>query len=85
MAPVSLNLNLDYSQVLELAKQLSDDDKIRLKNELISEFNKDRLKYFQNLFSCDESEQLTMDEIQAEVNEARRERYEARRKNKSHC
>ena len=34
MAPVSLNLKLDYSQ-----------------NELISEFNKDKLKYFQNLLS----------------------------------
>ncbi|MBR5542301.1 MAG: hypothetical protein IKU64_08105 [Bacteroides sp.] len=67
MAPVSLNLKLDYSQ-----------------NELISEFNKDKLKYFQNLFSCDESEQITMDEIQAEVNEARRERYETRRKELSH-
>lgn len=85
MATASLNLKLDYKQVLELAKQLSEEDKLRLKDELISEFNKTKLKYFQNLFSCEESELLTMDEIQAEVNELRRERYEARRKDKSHC
>ena len=76
MASVSLNLKLDYSQVLELARQLSDEDKVRLKDELVSESNKVRLKYFQNLFSCEESEQLTMDEIQAEVDEFRKERYE---------
>lgn len=80
MASVSLNLKLDYSQVLELARQLSDEDKLRLKDELVSESNKVRLKYFQNLFSSEESEQLTMDEIQAEVDEFRKERYEARRK-----
>ncbi len=85
MATASLNLKLDYKQVLELAKQLSDEDKLRLKDELISESNKTKLKYFQNLFSCEESELLTMDEIQAEVNELRRKRYEARRKDKSHC
>jgi hypothetical protein len=85
MATASLNLKLDYKQVLELAKQLSDEDKLRLKDELISESNKTKLQYFQNLFSCEESELLTMDEIQAEVNELRRERYEARRKDKSHC
>ena len=56
MATASLNLKLDYKQVLELAKQLSDEDKIRLKDELISESNKTKLKYFQNLFSCEESE-----------------------------
>lgn len=85
MATASLNLKLDYNQVLELARQLSDEDKLRLKDELTSEANMAKLKYFQNLFSCEESEQLTMEEIQAEVNELRRERYEANRKNKSHC
>lgn len=35
MASVSLNLKLDYSQVLELARQLSDEDKLRLKDELV--------------------------------------------------
>lgn len=75
MATASLNLKLDYNQVLELARQLSDEDKVRLKDELISESNLAKLKYFQDLFSCEESEQLTMGEIQAEVNELRRERY----------
>ena len=61
--------------MLELARQLSDEDKLRLKDELTSEANMAKLKYFQNLFSCEELEQLTMEEIQAEVNELRRERY----------
>lgn len=81
MATASLNLKLDYNQVLELARQLSDEDKLRLKDELTSEANMAKLKYFQNLFSCEESEQLTMEEIQAEVNELRRERYEANHSN----
>ena len=85
MATVSLNLKLDYNQVLELARQLSDEEKVRLKNELIAESNKAKLKYFQNMFSCEESEQLSMEEIQEEVNEVRRERYGAKRKNKSYC
>ena len=85
MATASLNIKLDYNQVLELARQLSIEEKNRLKDELIAETNKARLAYFQNLFSSEESEQLSMEEIQTEVNELRRERYEARRKNKSHC
>ena len=84
MATASLNIKLDYNQVLELARQLSDEEKDLLKDELTSESNRIKLKYFQNLFSSEESEQLNMEEIQAEVNEQRRGRYETRRKNKSH-
>ena len=76
MATASLNIKLDYNQVLELARQLSEEEKNCLKDELIAETNKARLSYFQN---------LSMEEIQTEVNELRRERYEEQRKNKSHC
>ena len=85
MATASLNIKLDYNQVLELARQLSEEEKNCLKDELIAETNKARLSYFQNLFCSEESEQLSMEEIQTEVNELRRERYEEQRKNKSHC
>ena len=85
MATASLNIKLDFSQVLELARQLSEEEKNLLKDELTAESNRTKLKYFQTLFSSEESEQLSMEEIQSEVNELRRERYETRRKNKSHC
>ncbi len=75
MATASLNIKLDYNQVLELARQLSEEEKEQLKDELIAESNKAKLKHFQNLFSCEESEQMSMEEIQAEINELRRERY----------
>ena len=80
MGTASLNIKLDYEQVLELARQLSEEEKNLLKDELNAESNKARLTYFQSLFSSDESEQLSMEEMQAEVNELRRERYETRRK-----
>ena len=75
MATASLNIKLDYNQVLELARQLSEEEKERLKDELIAESNKAKLRHFQDLFSCEESEQMSMEEIQAEINELRRERY----------
>ena len=85
MATASLNIKLDYNQVLDLARQLSEEEKDLLKDELIAESNKAKLKHFQSLFSCKESEQMDMEEIQAEINELRRERYETRRKNQGHC
>ena len=85
MATASLKIKLDYNQVLELARQLSEEEKELLKDELIAESNKAKLKHFQSLFSCKESEQMDMEEIQAEINELRRERYETRRKNQGHC
>ena len=75
MATASLNIKLDYNQVLELARQLSEEEKELLKDELIAESNKAKLRHFQDLFSCEESEQMSMEEIQAEINELRRERY----------
>lgn len=81
MAAASLNIKLDYNQVLELARHLSEEDKNRLKNELIAEANKAKLSYFQNLFSSEDSEKLSLEEIQTEVNELRRERCVSNYKN----
>ena len=44
MATASLNIRLNYYQVLELARQLSDEDKIRLNRELTAETRKMELK-----------------------------------------
>jgi len=65
---------------LALVQQLSDEDKLRLKDELIAETAKKKLSYFQDLFSTEESERISMQEIQEEVNVVRREMYEARQK-----
>ena len=37
MAALSLNINLNYRQILEWARQLSDEDKLRLIRELSAE------------------------------------------------
>ena len=37
MAALTLNINLNYRQILELARQLSDEDKLRLIRELSAE------------------------------------------------
>ena len=85
MTTALLNIRLDYDQVLALVRQLSDEDKLRLKDELIAETAKKKLSYFQDLFSTEESERISMQEIQEEVNVVRREMYEARQKNQSNC
>ena len=37
MATASLNIRLSYNQILELARQLSDEDKLQLNRELFAE------------------------------------------------
>ena len=37
MATASLNIRLNYRQILELARQLSDEDKLQLNRELAAE------------------------------------------------
>lgn len=85
MTTALLSIRLDYEQVLALARQLSDEDKLRLKDELIAETAKKKLSNFQDLFSTEESEHISMQEIQEEVNVVRREMYESRQKNQSIC
>ena len=40
MATASLNIRLSYNQILELARQLSDEDKLQLNRELSAEVRK---------------------------------------------
>ena len=75
MATASLNIRLNYSQILELARQLSDDDKVQLNRELAAEVRKIELQRLLQVFKNDE---ISLDEITSEVEQVRKARYEAR-------
>ena len=74
MATASLNIRLNYSQILELARQLSDDDKLQLNRELAAEVRKIELQRLLHVFKNDE---ISLDEITSEVEQVRKARYEA--------
>ena len=74
MATASLNIRLNYSQILELARQLSDDDKVQLNRELAAEVRKIELQRLLQVFKNDE---ISLDEITSEVEQVRKARYEA--------
>ena len=76
MATASLNIRLNYSQILELARQLSDDDKVQLNRELAAEVRKIELQRLLQVFKNDE---ISLDEITSEVKQVRKARYEARK------
>lgn len=44
MATASLNIRLSYGQILELARQLSDEDKLQLNRELAAEARRIKLQ-----------------------------------------
>ena len=54
MATASLNIRLNYSQILDLARQLSDDDKVQLNRELAAEVRKIELLRLLHVFKNDE-------------------------------
>ena len=74
MATASLNIRLNYSQILELARQLSNDDKVQLNRELAAEVRKIELQRLLQVFKNDE---ISLDEITSEVEQVRKARYEA--------
>ena len=76
MATASLNIHLSYHQILELARQLSDEDKLQLNRELSAEIRKIELQRLLQVFKNDE---ISMDEISSEVEFVRQARYEARK------
>ena len=76
MATASLNIRLNYSQILELARQLSDDDKVQLNRELAAEVRKIELQRLLQVFKSDE---ISLEEITSEVELVRQARYEARK------
>jgi hypothetical protein len=76
MATASLNIRLNYSQILDLARQLSDDDMVQLNRELAAEVRKIELQRLLQVFKNDE---ISLDEITSEVEQVRKARYEARK------
>ena len=76
MATASLNIRLSYNQILELARQLSDEDKLQLNRELSAEVRKVELQRLLQVFKNDE---ISLEEISSEVELVRQARYEARK------
>ena len=76
MATASLNIRLNYNQILELARQLSDEDKLQLNRELSAEVRKIELQRLLQVFKNDE---ISLEEISSEVELVRQARYEARK------
>lgn len=76
MATASLNIRLSYNQILELARQLSDEDKLQLNRELSAEVRKIELQRLLQVFKNDE---IFLEEISSEVELVRQARYEARK------
>lgn len=76
MATASLNIRLNYRQILELARQLSDEDKLLLNRELAAEARRIELQSLLETFKNDE---ISYEEITAEVEQIRQARYEEKR------
>ena len=74
-ATASLNIRLNYRQILELARQLSDEDKLQLNRELAAEARRIELQSLLQVFKNDE---ISLEEITAEVEQVRQARYEAK-------
>lgn len=74
MATASLNIRLNYNQILDLARQLSDEDKLQLNREFAAEVRKIELQSLLRTFKNDE---ISLDEITSEVEQVRQARYEA--------
>ena len=75
MATASLNIRLNYRQILELARQLSDEDKLQLNQELAAEARRIELQSILQVFKNDE---ISLEEITKEVEQVRQARYEAK-------
>ena len=75
MATASLNIRLNYRQILELARQLSDEDKLQLNRELAAEARRIELQSLLQVFKNDE---ISLEEITTEVEQVRQARYEAK-------
>jgi len=82
MATASLNIRLSYGQILELARQLSDEDKLQLNRELAAEARRIKL---QQLLGVMKNNDLTSEEIDSEVEKVRQLRYEANHWNPDYC
>lgn len=72
MNTAALKIELDYSQILQLIRQLPLPEKKKLTQELFRESVSSELNYFLNKFKTDE---LSEEDILAEVETVRRDRH----------
>ncbi|WP_106484665.1 hypothetical protein [Bacteroides sp. Marseille-P3684] len=75
-------LNLNYNQILSLVKQLPTRMQLRLGRILTKDATEAELEYFLETFKTDE---LSEEDILAEVKQVRKERYARRKKEAGHC
>ena len=71
-------MNLSFSQLLELIRNLPGDQKIRISQELEKETIGSKLTELLRAFRADK---LSMDEITAEVEQVRQDLYDKRKSN----
>jgi len=75
------DVKLSFSEILELVRRLPGEQKIELSRELEKESIESKLTELLNAFKTDE---LSLDEITAEVEDVRQKRYEGRGSGKGH-
>ena len=75
-------LNLNYNQILSLVKQLPTRMQLRLGRILTKDATEAELEHFLERFKTDE---LSEEDILAEVKQVRKERYARRKKEAGHC
>ncbi len=75
-------LNLNYNQILSLVKQLPTRMQLRLGRILTKDATEAELEHFLETFKTDE---LSEEDILAEVKQVRKERYARRKKEAGHC
>ncbi len=82
MATAALKIHLSRTQILELARQLSDEDKLELNRALAAEVRGIKLKRLLDDLKTDE---ILQEDIDSEVETVRQENYEKRLQNENHC
>ena len=82
MATAALKIHLSRTQILELARQLSDEDKLELNRALAAEVRGIKLKRLLDDLKTDE---VLQEDIDSEVETVRHENYEKRLQNENHC
>lgn len=76
MAIAALNINLDYNQIVNLVKQLSVRDRIRLSRELTKDTLVTEMQYYLDRFRTNE---LSEKEILSEVESVRQDIYDQKK------
>ena len=82
MATAALKIHLSRTQILELARQLSDEDKLELNRALAAEVRGIKLKRLLDDLKTDE---VLQEDIDSEVETVRQENYDLRLQNENHC